>query len=91
MLDRIETFRRGEVGFGKLIIDLEALLGALRNPDEKWKKNFNYHWGKLEDVHAAMLYRNRKDLEEGDRKTVADALNALDSIVQAMLSQPMAG
>jgi hypothetical protein len=91
MLDRIEAFRRAEVGFGKLIVDLEALLGALRNPDEKWKNDFNYHWGKLEDIRAAMLYGNHKGLGEGDLKTVADALGALESILQSMLGQQKAG
>jgi hypothetical protein len=86
MLSAIERYRSGKSGIGKLVSDLEALLACLRDTDQSWKRAFTSQWGKLEDIHAMMLYRNQREVEGVDRETVATVLAELTVLIQSELS-----
>jgi hypothetical protein len=87
ILGAIDGFRNGKFGPGKLVSDLDALVSCLRKTDESWKKAFASNWGKLEDIHAALLERNGRNLEGSDPETVATALAALTSLIQDEISR----
>jgi len=86
MLGAIEDFRNRKIRIGKLVSDLEALVSCLRTADESWTKAFASNWGKLEDIHAALLDRNNRNLEGRDLETVVTALAALTSLIRSRIS-----
>ncbi len=87
MEQTIERFRRGEIGIGKLVSDLDALVSALHNPDESWRKAFASDWGKLEDIHAMLLTETEPNLRGSDHEDVANALAGLVSLIQSEINR----
>ena len=57
MDEKISQFRNGEIDFGVLVQDLEALLNALESADFGWKTAFHDEWFNLEQVYAVALDR----------------------------------
>ncbi|GLZ42892.1 hypothetical protein [Actinokineospora sp. NBRC 105648] len=52
MRDRLDGFRKGVVGLGRLISDLEALADQVETADKSWNDDFRARVGDLEMIYA---------------------------------------
>jgi hypothetical protein len=80
MTDRLARFRKGELGIGPVIADLEALLGELQSVDESWTERFVEAWGDLEIPYAVALDR-RQPIPTIADDTVAEGVAELERLV----------
>lgn len=80
MAERIIRFRRGELGIGKVINDLVALLSELQLMDEAWRDRFVVAWSGLEIPYAVALDQ-LTPLPDASDWSVREGLDALDRLV----------
>jgi hypothetical protein len=81
MLGSLNAFLAEELSVGKLIADLEGLLGALQASDDDWKRLFWRYWGHLEEARAVALSRGATKLNEQESSVALDAANHLKLLV----------
>lgn len=82
MLDLLNEFDARSVGLRKVITDLEALLGSLKNADTEWKSSFYSHWAILEDVYADALDKGWTQLPSARQAMVEGAASSLRRLVE---------
>jgi predicted enzyme related to lactoylglutathione lyase len=85
MLGRLMAYKNNALHLRELIDDLAALLAALENVRDEWRKSFQDRWGDLEVTYAIALDQNRS-LDEQDRKLVEEAVDVLKALVQSRLA-----
>ena len=82
MLRLLKAFDTRSVGLGKLIVDLEALLGCLQDTEKAWKNSFYRQWGMLEDVYADALDKGLEQLPPDSENLIEDDIQNLRRLVQ---------
>jgi len=72
MLHVLRSYEAGQLGLGRAVADLEALLSCLEGEYEIWKKSFRRQWAVLEHVYASMLDKGL-DVVPSDLQALIDA------------------
>jgi hypothetical protein len=85
MVQRLEEFENERIGFNRLIVDLESLLGCLQEVDTSWKSKFQRECGVLDEVYAVMLDRQQKQMTPEDQKLVSRSVQELKRMVSEKL------
>src|SRR6478609_5856118 len=88
VLEVLRAFDRQSISLGKVIADLEALLGALSATEEYWKVRMSKHWAVLEDAFADALDKEVKVLPDLHKKLVEEAVRGLEKDVLERINLP---
>jgi hypothetical protein len=89
MREGVAKFRAAEVPIGRLIADLEGLLGALQETPESWRDRFTEEWSVLEIAYAVALDR-RTPIPTAASGEIAEALGNMDRLLDEVQGQPRA-
>lgn len=87
MLEKIDSFESGNLVFGDLIEDLDALLTVMENLDKEWKYTFHSHWFTLETYYAAALDEDTNPFEDDTKGHIPEAIEILKSMIQSELKK----
>lgn len=88
MLDKIKRYEEGNLIFGALIQDLDALLDVMENPNEDWKNEFHSNWFTLEIYYALALDSDDKSPFELDVDGhIPEAIEILKSMINSELEK----
>ena len=87
MLDKIHRFEIGKIYFNELIMDLEALLNVMEEPDTDWKEDFHSNWFTLEIYYALALDANKNPFELDVDGHIAEAIYTLKSMIYSELKK----
>lgn len=82
MLQTISDYENERVSLKTLVINLEALVGTLRDIPIEWKDLFLQNWGVLDDVYAELAYTHRRHIDELCVKLISDALLELRQLIK---------
>lgn len=93
MVDRLDAFRRKEIGAHTLISNLKGLLQVLELPDNDWVNLVMSEWGRLEVSYAMECERREQagvDFASVDEsvfnlETVKNAISALERLIHEKL------
>ena len=83
----ISDYEAGQMRIGSLVGYLEALLSALENAEQGWRKEFLSAWGTLEEVYAVMIYQGRNKLDEVEQNCVANSLVKLKGLTASKIGK----
>ena len=87
MLEFLNEYEAERIGLGKLISNLEGLLGSLEGVSDDWRQSFLKTWGVLEDVYSFNVDRQiRQDIE--DRRLIESSIAELKQMIKEMLTDP---
>ena len=81
MKKRIDEYSKGEIMIDKLLSDLEALLGNLKNINNVWKSSFLSAWGILEEVYAFALYDKKSLFDNNDMLKINEGLKKILNLI----------
>jgi hypothetical protein len=82
MDDCLRGFLAGTVGIDKAISDLEALLYALEEAPEEWRRSFQEEWGALEISYALALEANDPVLPDASAPDLREAAERMLAMVE---------
>lgn len=82
MRDAIESYYAKQMAFGRMINNLETLLGLLEHASEDWRDKFLHEWGKLEDILAVAADRGQPSLIDENEKSINEALSRLLAMIE---------
>lgn len=85
MMERIASYRHGEIGIARAIGDLEALLGQLQLIDETWRDRFVGAWSALEIAYAVAL-DGLLALPDASDEAIGQGLDTLEELVKTALA-----
>lgn len=87
MLEKIDRFESGNLVFGNLIEDLEALLNVMEDIDEDWKSVFFSNWLTLEEFYALGLFQKVNPFELDVNGHIPQAIQILKSMIHSELKK----
>lgn len=88
MARRVREFRAGEIGLGRVIADLEGLLGALEAVPAEWEDQFREEWSVLEVEYAVALDR-LSALPSATAPDIAAALDEMERLLALRTGPPL--
>lgn len=81
MRKTLSSFDKGETDLPDLIATLDALLAALEDAPEDWRKAFQAEWWTLEQVYAVALDRGQDAMAGENGSMVQGAVARLKDLV----------
>ncbi len=81
MLNIIEEYKENKKSLKQLIDNLDGLLNALENAEQKWKDEFHNEWWNLEQVYAVNNYRGKGFYSEEESKIINESIDNLQEII----------
>lgn len=79
----IESFRRGDMDFAKLVGDIEALILSLQDIPNDWRNSLLSTWGVLEEIYAFALDQGSHQLDHRQAEAVYKTLDKLEAMLNA--------
>ena len=80
MVSRIDAFAVGSLQLRSLIVDLEALLGCLKEVDTSWKRAFWSEWSKLESASVDLGPGGHDALPTLHKNLIKEAVERLNTL-----------
>ena len=77
----IESFRRGDMDFAKMVGDIEALILSLQDIPNDWRNSLLSTWGVLEEIYAFALDQGAHQLDHRQAEVVYKTLDKLESMM----------
>jgi hypothetical protein len=81
MLDCIHLFRSKEIGFGKCINNLKALIACLQSPDPELRNILQRKWAVLEEVNAVAEDRGYELIPADHQNLVQSTLDEMETLL----------
>lgn len=81
MRKTLSLFEKGETDLPGLIATLDALLAALEDAPEDWRKAFQEEWWTLEQVYAVSLDRGKDAMAGENGSIIQGAVARLKDLV----------
>lgn len=79
---KIKEFKKGLIGLGALIDNLEILLGYLQFIEKKWEKSFRLQIVEMESDYACVVHEGRNYFTSEEQNRINAAIKNIKKLIE---------